>query len=140
MNIFFDCDYTIISWDSQLRPGIPDLFQKLKDDGHIIYVWSGAGIRWYDLRKHQLESYVQDCFHKPLYDYKRRMVGLGVTVTPDIVIDDYPDIVSALGGIRVKPFVSYRGSDREAETIYHVINALSSHYYPSAAYSLPDYR
>jgi hypothetical protein len=126
LNIFFDCDYTIITWDGKLRPGVTQLFQRLKDDGHTIYVWSGAGIRWYDVRKHGLLPYVTDCFHKPLYDYKKRMVGMGVTTTPDLVIDDYPDIVSALGGIRVKPYVFERRTDTEMERVYHIISALNA--------------
>ena len=126
MNIFFDCDYTIITSDGRLRPGVRELFHRLKDDGHILYIWSGAGIRWYEVRKHGLEPYITDCFHKPLYDYRRRMKGMGVTIVPDMVIDDYPDIVSALGGIRVKPYVYERKSDREMEQVYHIISALSA--------------
>ena len=126
MNIFFDCDYTIIDMGGGLRPGVRELFQRLKDDGHTIYVWSGMGIRWYEVRKHDLEPYVTDCFHKPLFDYQRRMKGMGVTVVPDIVIDDYPDIVTALGGIRVKAYLYERNSDREMERIYPIISAFSA--------------
>ena len=126
MNIFFDCDYTIIDMSGGLRPGVRELFQRLKDDGHTLYVWSGMGIRWHEVRKHGLEPYVTDCFHKPLYDYQRRMKGMGVTLAPDLVIDDYPDIVSALGGIRVKPYVYERKSDTEMERVYHIISALSA--------------
>jgi hypothetical protein len=126
MNIFFDCDYTIIAVDGKLRPGVRELFGRLKDDGHTIYVWSGAGIRWRDLQRHGLESYVTDCFHKPLFDYRRRMKLLGVTIEPDMVIDDYPDIVSALGGIRVKAYLFEKKSDTEMEKLYPIISALST--------------
>ena len=126
MNIFFDCDYTIIDMNGNLRPGVKELFQRLKDDGHILYVWSGAGIRWHEVRRHGLEPYVTDCFHKPLYDYPSRMKDLGVTIVPDMVIDDYPDIVSALGGIRVKPYLYERMSDTEMERVYHIISAFSA--------------
>ena len=126
MNIFFDCDYTIIAMNGNLRPGVRELFQRLKDDGHTLYVWSGAGIRWREVRQHGLEPYITDCFHKPLYDYHRRMKDMGVTIVPDMVIDDYPDIVSALGGIRVKPYVYERKSDREMEQVYHIISAFSA--------------
>ena len=124
MNIFFDCDYTIISADDKLRPGVRELFQRLKDDGHTLYIWSGMGIRWREVRMHGPEEYITDCFHKPLFDYQRRMKSLGVTVAPDMVIDDYPDIVNAFGGIRVKPYVYERKSDTEMEKAYHIISAL----------------
>jgi hypothetical protein len=137
MNIFFDCDYTIITWDGRLRPGVKELFQHLKDDGHTLYIWSGAGIRWYEVRKHGLEPYITDCFHKPLYDYHRRMKGMGVPLVPDMVIDDYPDIVSALGGIRVKPYVYEKKSDTEMERVYHIISAFGANgYSPDTSQSL----
>ena len=130
MNIFFDCDYTIITWDGRLRPGVKELFQSLKDDGHTLYIWSGAGIRWYEVRQHGLEPYVKDCFHKPLYDYHRRMKNMGVPLVPDMVIDDYPDIVNAMGGIRVKPYVYEKKSDTEMERVYQIICAFSAIDYP----------
>ena len=126
MNIFFDCDYTIISCDQKLRPGVRELFQRLKDDGHTLYIWSGVGIRWREVRMHGLEPFITDCFHKPLFDYQRRMWGMGVTVAPDLVIDDYPDIVSALGGVRVKPYVYEKLSDVEMERLYPIISALGT--------------
>jgi hypothetical protein len=126
MNIFFDCDYTIIAMNGGLRPGVRELFQRLKGDGHTLYVWSGMGIRWYEVRKHGLDSYVTDCFHKPLFDYQRRMKGIGVNVAPDIVIDDYPDIVTALGGVRVKAYLYQNNTDTEMEKIYPIISALGA--------------
>ena len=89
MNIFFDCDYTLITWDGRLRPGVTENLKKLKEDGHTIYVWSGVGIRWLEVRRHGLEEYVTDCFHKPLFDYERRLKEFGVNPRPDIIIDDY---------------------------------------------------
>ena len=32
---------TILGLDDSLRPGTADTFQKLQDDGHEIYIWSG---------------------------------------------------------------------------------------------------
>ena len=124
MNIFFDCDYTIIAMNGGLRPGVRELFQRLKDDGHTIYVWSGMGIRWREVRKHGLDDLVTDCFHKPIFDYRNRMKTLGVTVEPDLVIDDYPDIVASLGGVRVKAYLYENPADREMERLYHLITAL----------------
>lgn len=141
MNIFFDCDYTIIAMNGNLRPGVRELFQRLKDDGHTLYIWSGMGIRWHEVRKHGLEPYITDCFHKPLFDYQRRMKGMGVTVAPDMVIDDYPDIVSALGGIRVKAYLYEKDSDTEMEKIYPIISAFiarNGHSSDTSSFEIPQ--
>ena len=124
MNVFFDCDYTLITRDGELRPGVFETFTRLKEEGHSIYVWSGMGIRWFEVRKHNLESFVTDCFHKPLSDYMRRLKGLGVSIMPDIIIDDYLDIVRVFGGIRVTPYVYSDPSDREMESIYQIIHSI----------------
>ena len=126
MNVFFDCDYTIITWDGRLRPLVKETFQRLKEEGHSIYVWSGVGIRWFEVRMHGLDPYVTDCFLKPLFDYERRMKAFGVSPRPDLVIDDYPDIVRAFGGIRVKPYVHESTSDREMERVYQIISSWST--------------
>ena len=62
MNIFFDMDYTLLAVDGSLRPRAREVMQRLKDEGHSLYVWSGNGIRWREVRKHGLESLVSDCF------------------------------------------------------------------------------
>ncbi len=40
MNIFFDMDYTLLAVDGSLRPKVREVLQRLKDDGHQLYVWS----------------------------------------------------------------------------------------------------
>ena len=55
------------------------------------------------------------------------MIAAGLSPWPDLVIDDYPEIVSTLGGIRVKPYVYERLTDREMAKVYHVISALCAH-------------
>ena len=49
MNIYFDCDYTILAMDGSLRPGSMDVFRKLVCDGHHLYVWSGVWITTSDM-------------------------------------------------------------------------------------------
>ena len=58
MHIFFDVDYTILGRDSTLRPGTHEIFTRLRDDGHHVYVWSGEGERWGVVRNHGLEDLV----------------------------------------------------------------------------------
>ena len=121
MNIFFDMDYTILGVDNTLRPGTVELFQRLKGDGHTLYIWSGHGIRWREVREHGLTELVADCFEKPLYQYATATEAAGLPVQPDLVIDDYPEVPNALGGIWVKPYFFHNDGDREMDLVYELI-------------------
>ncbi|MCC6382462.1 MAG: hypothetical protein IT304_08125 [Dehalococcoidia bacterium] len=103
MNIFFDVDDTLITWDVRLRPGVADVFDRLRADGHILYLWSGYGPRWEVVRRFALEAHVEDCFWKPLYNHHARLVELGVPFIPDYVVDDHAEIVRVFGGTLVVP-------------------------------------
>ena len=41
---------------------------------------------------------------------------------PDFVIDDYPEIVAAFGGIWVPPYFFKRSVDQEMQRIYRVVS------------------
>src|ERR1700704_724499 len=77
MHIFFDVDYTILGRDYTLRPGTHDVFTRLREDGHQVYVWSGEGERWGVVRKHGLEELVDGVYGKPLHDYEARLGEFG---------------------------------------------------------------
>ena len=62
MKIFFDVDYTILRLDDSLRPGTMETLQKIKDDGHDIYIWSGLRERWEVLKKHNLETLISGLY------------------------------------------------------------------------------
>ena len=123
MNIFFDVDYTLITWDVKLRPGVLEVFEKLRADGHIIYLWSGVGPRWEIVKRFELHDHVTDCFWKPLYDHHARMVELGVTVSPDYVIDDHQEIIDAFVGTTIKEPAMPLHTDRELWRVYEDIQA-----------------
>jgi hypothetical protein len=125
MNIFFDVDYTILGQDFSLRPFTHDVFTRLGEDGHDVYVWSGEGERWEVVRKHELEHLVKGVYGKPLQDYHRRLPEFGIEVVPDFVIDDYPGIVRAFGGICIPDYINRLdgANDRELERVYEVIVA-----------------
>lgn len=123
MNVFFDVDYTLITWDVKLRPGVREVFERLRAEGHVIYLWSGVGPRWEVVRRFGLEELVADCFWKPLYDHHARMGELGVTVTPDYVIDDHQEIVDAFVGSTIKEPAMPLESDRELWRVYDDIRA-----------------
>lgn len=123
MNIFFDVDDTLITWDVKLRPGVLEVFERLRDDGHRIYLWSGYGPRWEVVRRFALHDHIIDCFYKPLFDHHERLSDLGVPFCPDYVIDDHPDIVRAFGGTLVEPAGKPFFDDREMERVYAEVQA-----------------
>ncbi|MDP6451923.1 MAG: HAD hydrolase family protein [SAR202 cluster bacterium] len=117
--IFFDVDYTLLGVDGSLRPNARDALQRLVDDGHQIYVWSGNGIRWRDIRKHELESLVVDCIEKPVTDYANAVSTMDIK--PDLVVDDHLEIVAALGGVWARTYYFPNSKDNEMEDIFRVI-------------------
>src|SRR5262245_41617754 len=125
MHIFFDVDYTILGRDFTLRPGTREVMERLVEDGHHVYVWSGEGERWGVVQKHGLEDLVRGVYGKPLQDYQNRLADFGIPVIPDFVIDDYPGIVRAFGGVCITDYLgTYDGhADNELELIYEVICA-----------------
>ncbi len=126
VNIYFDVDHTIIDTFNALRPGVRELFTELKDSGHIIYLWSGLGMRWEIVEKHTLEHLVFDCFEKPLTHYERMLAPMGITVRPDFVIDDHPDPVAHFGGCVVVRYLTPNPADREMWRVGDVIRAATS--------------
>ena len=121
MKIFFDVDYTILGLDDTLRPGTIETLQKLKDDGNEIYIWSGMGERWEVVEKHQLTPLISGVYEKPTHHFHERLEELGVPFEPDFVIDDYPEVVAAFGGVWVPPYFFKRSFDTEMDRIYQIV-------------------
>jgi len=126
MNIFFDVDETIMGYDGSLRPLVHETFKVLVEEGHRIYIWSGvrtgAMVRREVVERHGLEAYVTDCFQKPRWDYLAQWQRSGVEVQPDFIVDDYPEIVEAFGGIMIKPYIRAQ-PDADLERVYAAIKA-----------------
>ncbi|HLG67657.1 MAG TPA: hypothetical protein VKV36_07295 [Acidimicrobiales bacterium] len=123
MNVFFDVDYTILGIDGSLRPGTAEVFQKLVEDGHDVYVWSGVGVRWGEVRAAGLEPFVRGVYQKPLFDFDAGLGRYGVPVVPDFVVDDYPGIVHHFGGVCIKPYVTRARPDDELAAIPDLLAA-----------------
>jgi hypothetical protein len=126
MNIFFDVDETIVGYDGSLRPLVHETFKVLVEEGHHIYIWSGVRtpemVRDEVVERHGLAIYVTDCFQKPRFDYTEQWQRSGVDVQPDFIVDDYPEIVEAFGGMLIKPY-SRAQPDRDLERVYTAIKA-----------------
>ncbi len=126
MNIFFDVDDTLITWDVRLRPNVSDVFARLREDGHTIYLWSGYGPRWEVVKRFELAEHIVDCFWKPLYDHHSRLEELGVPFVPDYVVDDHPDIITAFGGSLINPASSTYFEDKEMWRVYEAISTFAA--------------
>ena len=121
MHIYFDVDHTIIDSDNRLRPGVRELFTRLRDDGHAIYLWSGIGVRTEIVDAYDLGQLVSGCYEKPLYHYEAMLKPLGIEHRPEFVVDDHPHLVAAFGGCVVRRYLAPDPHDREMERVYDEI-------------------
>ena len=108
--------------DGSLRPGTRDTFERLIEDGHTLYIWSGVGLRTSDVERHELQDLVSGIYKKPIYDFVNGLELLKVPHWPDFVIDDYPEIVDTFGGVLARPYFFRSQSDDEMEHIYAIIS------------------
>lgn len=121
MNVFFDVDYTIISYEGVLRPHVLDVFKALVEDGHKIYIWSGVGLRHEVVRHHGLGPYVSGIYVKPIERYREMLPKLGVDITPDFIVDDHREIVEVFGGMQISPYSYPSRHDTEMLRAYNLI-------------------
>ena len=124
LNIFFDVDNTLVMWNGRLRNHAADVFIALKAAGHTIYVWSGVGIRRWDMKRHGLDEYVTDYFVKPLEKHHEKLEALGVPMVPDFVIDDHKTVVDAFGGYHI-PDMAQPDDDHLIRALYAINEAAS---------------
>lgn len=118
MNIYFDVDDTIVTWDHRLRPHVHDVFRRLRDEGHRLYLWSGRGKRWEVAGRHGLGELIVTCHEKPLQDHHAQLGPLGVDPVPDFVVDDYYAVVRAFGGYWIAPPRHPFEQDRQMWRVY----------------------
>jgi hypothetical protein len=138
VNVFFDVDHTIIDADHRLRPGVREAFERLRADGHDVYLWSGIGARWEIVRTHGLEQTVRGCFEKPLYQPERMLDPLGITIHPDYVVDDHPHLVAVFGGTVVSRYSAESEGDQEmARVLVEIERAAASAERPVAMKTTP---
>ncbi len=121
MKIFFDVDYTILGLDDSLRPGTKETLEKLISDNHEVYIWSGMGERWEVVEKHELGPLVSGVYEKPTHHFHERLEELKVPFEPEFVIDDYPEVVAAFGGVWVPPYFFKRNFDEEMDRVYQIV-------------------
>ena len=125
VNIYFDMDYTLIAYTGELRPLARQTLERLKEDGHTLYIWSGVGVRTEEVKRLGLDDLVVDVLEKPTEKFEERLPELGVTVRPDAVVDDHPEIVQHFGGVKVRPYFWPSDSDRELARVYEELDRLA---------------
>jgi len=78
-----------------------------------------------EVEQHGLQEYVKGVFQKPLQQFEEGLQTFGVNVNPDFVIDDYPEIVSAFGGILIRPYLFRAPHDKEMKKVYSIVTEYS---------------
>ena len=124
LNVFFDVDNTLIMWNGKLRNHTRHVFEELRSAGHTIYIWSGVGIRRWEMRRHDLDDFVEDYFIKPLDDHHAKLEALGVPMVPDFVIDDHRQVVDAFGGYHISDMA--KEDDRELLDVLDLITTMAA--------------
>jgi hypothetical protein len=121
LNFFIDVDYTLISANGALRPHADKLFSRVTEAGHAMYIWSGVGIRKYEMTRLKIDPMVTDYFEKPTSDYRAAVERANLPVSPHLVVDDHEEIVHEFGGVVVRPYFFADDDDKE---LINVANAL----------------
>lgn len=103
MNIFFDIQGTLVS-GGRPRPHTRDVFLRLLEMGHHVYLWSSGGSAYAASAARLLgvEDLVFGCFGK----------AAPPPVTVDFVVDDQPGVAEQYGGYTVSAFAGDPG-DRD---------------------------
>ena len=111
MNVFFDVQGTLV-YDSIPRPHVREVFAKLADAGHDVYLWSSAGAGYASSAAALLgvEDVVFGCYLK----------FAPPPVTVGYAVDDHPDVVDLYGGYTIAQF----DSDPEDRELWKVAERL----------------
>ena len=125
LNIYFDCDYTILAMDGSLRPRTREIFSQLIEDGHKVFIWSGVGMRTKDMERLDLMDLISGIFVKPITEFENGLDRFNVHPRPDFVIDDHREIVEAFGGVHIEPYYFRAAEDGQMDDLYQSISDFS---------------
>ena len=116
MIICFDVDLTLLAAShDRLRPHTRKVLRALRAEGHDVYVWSAGGRDYARqiCRQFGIDGLVLDAFGKD-----------EVTLNPDFVVDDDPEILQRFPGFLVKP---YFAAAREDSALLDALDAFRHH-------------
>ncbi|HJQ29476.1 MAG TPA: hypothetical protein VJ827_09050 [Rubrobacter sp.] len=113
MNVFFDVQGTLVS-GGRSRPHARDIFLRLVEMGHHVYLWSSGGSSYAAsaARLLDVEDLVSGCFGK----------SGPPPVSVDFVVDDQPGIVAYYGGYTVSAFAGDQ-EDRDLLSVPGVVES-----------------
>ena len=121
LNIYFDCDYTILAMDGSLRPRTREVFSNLIEDEHKVFIWSGVGLRTKDMERLNLMDLISGIFVKPIAEFEDGLDRFSVSPRPDFVIDDHREIVEFFGGVHIEPYYFRASEDVQMDDLYQCI-------------------
>ena len=121
LNIYFDCDYTILAMDGSLRPRTREVFSNLIEDEHKVFIWSGVGLRTKDMERLNLMDLISGIFVKPIAEFEDGLDRFSVSPRPDFVIDDHREIVEFFGGVHIEPYYFRASEDGQMDDLYQCI-------------------
>ena len=121
LNIYFDCDYTILAMDGSLRPRTREVFSNLIEDEHKVFIWSGVGLRIKDMERLNLMDLISGIFVKPIAEFEDGLDRFSVSPRPDFVIDDHREIVEFFGGVHIEPYYFRASEDGQMDDLYQCI-------------------
>ena len=125
LNIYFDCDYTILAMDGSLRPRTREVFSNLIEDEHKVFIWSGVGLRTKDMERLNLMDLISGIFVKPIAEFEDGLDRFSVSPRPDFVIDDHREIVEFFGGVHIEPYYFRASEDGQMDDLYQCISDFS---------------
>ena len=121
LNIYFDCDYTILAMDGSLRPRTREVFSNLIEDEHKVFIWSGVGLRTKDMERLNLMDLISGIFVKQIAEFEDGLDCFSVSPRPDFVIDDHREIVEFFGGVHIEPYYFRASEDGQMDDLYQCI-------------------
>ena len=132
MHIVFDMDNTLADeLGKAARPGILELLEKLKEDGHTLSIWTNSTrIRALIILKDLgLRKYFTKLVFREDYDPENKGIGKDLrTIDGDCLIDDDPREIAFTKSIGKRAFLikPFRGgssaSQKELKDLYKYIN------------------
>jgi HAD superfamily phosphatase (TIGR01681 family) len=132
MNIVFDMDNTLTDeFGSSVRPGMIQLLDKLKKEGHVLMLWTNSvKSRAVDiLLEHGLRKYFTKFIFREDYDPKNQGARKDIRkINGDVLVDDDPAEIEFMKkinkrGVLVPSFRKGKSVDKsDIERIYKMIN------------------
>ena len=117
MIIVFDMDNTLADeFGKEVRPGILDLLQGLRNEGHVLVLWTSSTRQRARiiLREHDLDRFFARFVYREDYDPQNEGLVKDIrSVDGDVLVDDDPKQVNFVNSIdkRGVLITAYRGGE-----------------------------